>query len=124
MGAYSEASKSNPQVILATPMKPVATKAMKFDDVNIWYPMINCAEKNIDKIPESVSMTTKNLRIEASTSKTWKRSLRVVSTIKLSTSIIVGSLSRKPFLRLRLIQNKLDASDLIKVYQLRVSSPL
>jgi len=33
---YSEASKSNPQVMLATPMKPIAAKAMKLsEDENI-----------------------------------------------------------------------------------------
>jgi hypothetical protein len=29
---YSEASKSNPQMMLATPMKPIAAKAMKLSE--------------------------------------------------------------------------------------------
>ncbi len=32
---YSKASKSNPHVMLAIPIKAIATKAMKFDDVKI-----------------------------------------------------------------------------------------
>lgn len=66
---YSEASKSSPQVMLATPMKHVAARAMKFVDVKIWAPMSSCAEKNIDKTPESISRTIRNLRIEDSASK-------------------------------------------------------
>ena len=66
---YSEASKSSPQVMLATPMKHVAAKAMKFDDVKSWAPMSSCTEKNIDKTPENISRTIRDLRIEAKASK-------------------------------------------------------
>ena len=55
--------------MLATPMKVIAAKVMKFDDVNIWAPMSSCAEKNVDKTPDAISRTIRNLRIEASTSK-------------------------------------------------------
>ena len=72
------------------PMNAVAVKVKKLDDANISAPISSCVEKNIDKTPETISITIRYLRIEASTSKTWKRSLRVVSTIKLSTSIVGG----------------------------------
>jgi len=91
---YSEASKSNPHVMLAMPMNAVAAKAMKVDDVKSSAPMSSCAEKNIDTTPEAISRTIRYLRIDASASKMWKRSLRVVSTTKLSTSIVGGSASR------------------------------
>ena len=55
--------------MLATPMKAMAASAMKFIDANIWVPMSNCTEKNIDKTPEATNRTTRYLRIEAKTSK-------------------------------------------------------
>jgi len=67
--AYSKASKSNPQVMLATPIKPIAAKTMKFDDVKSCAPISNCSEKNVDKTPENISSTIRDLRIEANTSK-------------------------------------------------------
>ena len=66
---YSEASKSSPHVMLATPMNAVAAKAMKLDDVKISAPMSSCADKNIDKTPETINRTIRYLRIEANTSK-------------------------------------------------------
>ncbi len=67
---YSEASKSKPQIMLATPMKAIAAKAMKLsEDANICTPMMHCTEKNVAKPPENMSRTTRYLRIEANTSK-------------------------------------------------------
>ena len=80
--------------MLATPMKAIAARAMKFAEVNIWAPIRSCAEKIVDKTPDAISRTTKYLRIEASIPKIWKRSLRVVPTTKLSTSTVGGSASR------------------------------
>ncbi len=80
--------------MLATPMKHIAANAMKLsEDVNILAPIRNCTEKNIDKMPEDISRTIRYLRIEANASKILKRSLRVVSITKLSTSIVGGSAS-------------------------------
>ena len=80
--------------MLATPMKPIAAKAMKLsEEENKGTLMRNCTEKKVDKAPENISRTMMNLRIEANTSKTAKRSLRVVSITKLSTSIVGGSAS-------------------------------
>ncbi len=68
--------------------------------------MRNCTEKNVDKTPENISRTMRYLRIEANTSKTVNRSLRVVSITKLSTSIVRDSELIWDFLRLRRIQSK------------------
>jgi hypothetical protein len=87
--------------MLAIPMKPIAASAIKLsEDENISTPMRHCTEKNVAKAPENISITTRYLRIEAKISKTWKRSLRVVSTTKLSTSIVGGSQLMYDFLRL------------------------
>ena len=78
--------------MLATPMKPIAAKAIKLNgDENISAPTRNCIEKNVDKAPENINRTIRYLRAEANSSKILKRSLRVVSTTKLSTSIVGGS---------------------------------
>jgi hypothetical protein len=67
---YSEPSKSNPQMMLATPMKPIKANAMKLsEDENISAPMRNCTEKNIDKTPEDISRTIRYLRIEVKAAK-------------------------------------------------------
>ena len=63
---------------------------MKFDDAKSLDPISDWTEKNIDNNPENTSTQINNLRIEANISKTWKRSLRVVSITKLSTSIFFG----------------------------------
>ena len=58
-------------MMLATPMKPIAAKAIKLnEDENSSAPKRHCTEKNVDKAPENTSSTIKYLRIEANTSKT------------------------------------------------------
>jgi len=58
-------------MMLATPMKPIAAKAIKLsEDENISAPMRHCTEKSVDKAPENNSRTIRYLRIEANTSKT------------------------------------------------------
>ena len=78
--------------MLATPMKPIAAKTMKpREEENKGTLIRNWTEKNVDKAPENISRIMMYLRIEANTSKMVKRSLRVVSVTKLSTSIVGGS---------------------------------
>ena len=78
--------------MLATPIKLIAAKAMKLGEKeNNGIFIRNCTEKNVDKAPENISRIIMYLRIEANTSKIMKRSLRVVSLTKLSTSIVGGS---------------------------------
>jgi len=57
-------------MMLATPMKPIAVKAIKLsEDENISAPIRNCTEKIIDKAPENINRTIRYLRAEANTSK-------------------------------------------------------
>lgn len=104
---YSEASKNKPQITLVTPMKPMASNAMKLnEDEKTLTPAIINTEKVVDKAPENINRAIWYLQFESKISKTLKRSSIVVSLSKLSTSIVEESKATEHFLRLRRIQNK------------------
>ena len=68
-----------------------------------WAPRINWADKTVDSEPHITSKTARYLFVKADTSKTWNRSIRVVSLRRLFTSMIWGPQLFFGFLRLKRI---------------------
>ena len=85
--------------MLVMHMKVITRKINKLG----WAPRINWADKTVDSEPHITSKTARYLRVEADTSKTWNRSIRVVSLRRLFTSTIWGPQIVFGFLRLKRI---------------------